>query len=209
VGDKRPLAFDENHLHFVAVLCSQAAVAVENSVLHDRLGQALSLDNLTGLMNFSSFAELAAGLGDNAGEAGYPVGMVLVDIDRFKAYNLRYGRAAGERVLAEVAMLVEEGTRKDDLVARYGGDEFILLLPGAEGSRLIDMAEDLRERVRERAFRQGQGVSTRITVSIGLAEFPRDAGDFNALLLAGQRALDKAKEAGGNRVVAAAVSLVM
>jgi GAF domain-containing protein len=133
VGDKRPLAFDENHLHFVAVLCSQAAVAVENSVLHDRLGQALSLDNLTGLMNFKSFAKLAAELCDSAGEAGYPVGMILVDIDRFKTYNLRYGRVAGERVLNELAMLVEEGTRRDDLIARYGGEEVILLLPGAEG----------------------------------------------------------------------------
>lgn len=208
VGEKRPLAFDENHLHIMAVLCSQAAVAVENSVLHDRLGQALSLDNLTGLMNFSSFAELAAGLCYSAGEAGYPVGLILVDIDRFKTYNLRYGREAGERVLAELAMLVEEGTRKDDLVARYGGDEFVLLLPGAEGSRLMDMAESLRERVREHVFRRTQGVSTRITVSVGLAEFPRDAGDLAGLLPAGQRALDKAKEAGGNRVAAAAVSLV-
>ncbi|MDD4238992.1 MAG: sensor domain-containing diguanylate cyclase [Desulfotomaculaceae bacterium] len=208
LGEKRPLAFDENHLHIMAVLCSQAAVAVENSILHDRLGQASSRDNLTGLMSFSSFAELAAGMCKSVGEAGYPVGMVLVDIDRFKAYNLRYGREAGERVLAELSMLVEEGTRRDDLIARYGGNEFILLLPGAEGSRLMDMAESLRERVREHAFRRAQGVNTRITVSIGLAEFPRDAGDLAGLLLAGQRALDKAKEAGGNRVVSAAVSLV-
>ncbi len=208
LGDKRPLAFDQNHLHIVAVLCSQAAVAVENSVLHDRLGQVLSHDTLTGLINFSSFAELAAELCDSAGEAGYPVGMVLVDIDRFKNYNLRYGREAGERVLAELAALVEEDARRDDLIARYGGDEFVLLLPGAEGARLMGIAEDLRVRVREHAFRRAGGVSTRITVSVGLAEFPRDAGDLTGLLLAGQRALDKAKEAGGNRVVAAAVSIV-
>lgn len=208
LGEKRPLAFDKNHLHIMAVLCSQAAVAVENSVLLDRLGQALSRDNLTGLMNFSSFAELAAELFDRAGEAVYPVGMLLLDIDRFKTYNLRYGREAGERVLAELALLVENGTRRDDLIARYGGDEFILLLPGAEGARLKDMAEGLRERVREHAFRRAGGVSTRITVSIGLAEFPRDAGDLSSLLLAGQRALDKAKEDGGNRVASAAISLV-
>lgn len=207
LGDKRPMAFDENHLHILAVLCSQAAVAVENSVLHDRFGQVLSRDTLTGLFNFNSFAELAKAMCDRAGEAGYPVGMVLVDIDRFKTYNSRYGREEGERVLAELAMLVEEGTRRDDLIARYGGDEFILLLPGAEGSRLMDMAEDLRMRVRDHTFRSAQGVNTRITVSIGLAEFPRDAGDLAGLLLAGQRALDKAREAGGNRVVAAAVSL--
>jgi diguanylate cyclase (GGDEF)-like protein len=205
IGEKRPLAFDENHLHFIAVLCSQAAVAVENSVLHERLGQALSRDNLTGLMTFTSFVEMAKRVCNSAGEAGYPVGMLLVDIDRFKIYNRRYGRMAGERVLAEMAMLVEEGSRKDDLIARYGGDEFALLLPGAEESRLISMAEDLRERVRDHAFRCA-GVGTRITVSIGLAEFPRDAGDLAGLLIACQRALDKAGEAGGNRVVAASSS---
>lgn len=207
LGEKRPMAFDENHLHIVAVLCSQAAVAVENSVLHDRLGQVLSRDTLTGLLNFSGFSELSKDICESAAEAGYPVGLLLVNIDRFKVYNLRYGREAGERVLSELAALVEVGTRRDDLVARYGGNEFVLLLPGAEGARLMDMAEDLRVRVREHAFRRAQEVNTRITVSVGLAEFPRDAGDLASLLLAVQRALDKAKEAGGNRVVAAAVSL--
>lgn len=208
VGDKRPLAFDENHLHFMTVLCSQAAVAVENAVLHERLEHVLSRDNLTGLLTFNSFAGLATEICNSAGKSGYPVGLILVDIDRFKIYNTRYGREAGERLLARMAQLVEEVARRDDLIARYGGDEFALLLPGTGGKRLMGFAEDLRERIRDHTFRCADGLSTRITISLGLAEFPRDAGDLPGLLLAGQRALDKAGQAGGNRVVAAGSSTV-
>lgn len=208
LGDKEPQAFDEDHLHIMAVLCSQAEVALENAILHEQLQQMSYRDSLTGLLNFSRFSQLADQLCHQASQSNYPLGLVLVNIDRFKSYNQRYGREAGEMVLSELAGLVAAGTRKGDLVARYGGDEFILLLPGAEGARLREMAENLQERVRGHTFRRVNGMGTRITVSIGFTEFPRDAGDWTGWLLAGQRAMDRAKEAGGDRVVAAVVNLV-
>lgn len=206
LGEKRPLAFDEKHLHIMTVLGRQAAIAVERSFLHDHLEQALSRDNLTGLLSFGALFETAAELCREAGGES-TVGLILIDLDGFRIFNRRYGRDAGERVLAEMAALVEGGTRRDDLAARYGGDEFALLLPGAGGHRLLDKAETLWEEVRRHAFLRGEGRAAKLTVSIGVAEYPRDAGDAPGLFRAAQRALDKAKEGGGDRVDTAAVPL--
>lgn len=205
LGDKRPLAFDGKHLHIMAVLGRQAAIAVERSILQDRLEQALSRDNLTGLPTFTPLFEAAADLCDSPG--GSQVGLILLDLDNFRVFNRRYGRHAGELALAEMAALVERAARRDDLAARYGGDEFALLLPGAGGYRLLDLAEALWEEVRGHIFLRGEGRMARLTVSIGVAEYPRDAGDAAGLFRAAQRALDKAKDGGGNRVDTAAVSL--
>jgi diguanylate cyclase (GGDEF)-like protein len=98
--------------------------------------------------------------------------------------------------------------RKGDAAARYGGDEFAMLLPMAGGTRLTDLADTLLKRIRSQVFLQGEGRSARITVSIGMAEFPRDAGDPPGLFTAAQKALDKAKENGGDRAVPAALPLV-
>jgi len=208
LGEKRPYAFDEKHLHIMTVLAGQAAVALENSVLNRRLNQAQLRDTLTGLWSFNSLSEITSEICDSSGEAGSTVGLIIVDIDRFKAFDRNYGREAGEKALAELAALIKSGTRKDDIAARYGGDEFALLLPGAGGLRLLDIAETLWKKVREYTFLQEEGRSARLTVSVGLAEFPRDAGDAAGLFRAAQRALDKAKAGGGDRVDSAAVSLV-
>lgn len=206
LGDKRPMAFDEKHLHIMAVLGRQATVAVEQALLGERLEQALSRDNLTGLANFKVIFEAASEMCENdSGDVIF--GIILINIDGFRVFNYRYGRDAGERVLAEMAQLVERGARRDDLVGRYGGDEFILLLPGASGRRLLDKADMLWEDIRQHAFLRQEGRKARLTVSIGVAEYPRDAGDVTGLFRAAQRALDKAKEGGGDRVKSAAVSI--
>lgn len=207
LGDKRPLAFDEKHLHIMTVLGGQAAIAVENAVLNSRLEQIWSRDALTGLLRFSSFSERASEVCESATEAGAAVGVILVNIDHFKTFNQRYGRDAGERALAELAVLITSGIRRGDFAARYGGDEFALLLPGAGGSRLLDMAETLWQEIRGHAFLRGESRLAKLTVSVGVAELPRDAGDATGLFKAVQRALEKAKTGGGDRVESAAVPL--
>ena len=207
LGDKRPYAFDEKHLHIMGILAGQAAIAVENTVIKERLTRVLARDPLTGLLRFENFNKLVDEALAGSSEEGYPSSLVLIDIDNFKNFNKRYGRKSGERLLAELASLIEKETRRDDLVARYGGDEFVLLLPGARGNRLHELAEDIRYAVSDHAFLKKDGRSARITVSIGTAEFPQDAGDAEGLFKAVQRALEKAQEQGGDRVEAAAISL--
>ena len=208
LGEKRPLAFDEKHLHIMTVLAGQASVALENSVLRLRLDQAVSRDTLTGLLSFNSFSSITSEMCEGAGESGSTVGLIIVDIDRFKAFDRHYGREYGEMALAELALLIGSSIRTDDITARYGGDEFALLLPGAGGRRLQEIAETLWRKAREYTFLREEDRSARLTVSVGLAEFPRDAGDASGLFRAAQRALDKAKAAGGDRVDSAAVPIL-
>lgn len=207
LGEKRPLVFDDKHLHIMTVLAGQAAVTLENYVLKHRLSQTLSRDTLTGLLTYDSLSGTVAELCESSLEEGFAVGLIIVDIDRFKIFNQHYGREAGEMVLLELATLISSSVRKDDAAARYGGDEFALLLPGAGGMRLVDLAETLLKRIRGQIFLRGESRSARITVSIGIAEFPRDAGDPAGLFNAAQRALDKAKASGGDRAVPVAVPL--
>lgn len=207
LGEKRPFAFDEKHLHILTVLAGQASVTLENSVLSGRLERALSRDTLTGLLSFNSFWSITSEICESAEESGATVGLIIADIDRFKSFDRHYGRQAGEMALAELALLIGGSIRTDDLAARYGGDEFALLLPGAGGRRLREIAETLWRKVREHAFLREEGRSARLTVSVGLAEFPQDAGDAAGLFRAAQRALDKAKAGGGDRVDSAAVTI--
>lgn len=208
LGEKRPLVFDDKHLHIMTVLAGQAAVALENYLLNSRLKQVLSRDTLTGLFSFDTLLGLVYEFYESPHDEGYSMGLILLDIDRFKIFNQHYGREAGEMALVELATLISSILRRDDAAARYGGDEFALLLPWAGGARLADLAENLLKRIRAQSFLRGEGRSARITVSIGIAEFPRDAGDPEGLFNAAQRALDKAKESGGDRAVNAAVPLV-
>ncbi|BAF60938.1 hypothetical membrane protein [Pelotomaculum thermopropionicum SI] len=207
LGDKRPAAFEEKHLHIMAVLAGQAAVAVENAVLGARLEQALCQDPATGLLSFGPFSKMVREFCANAGPDGAGAGLILINLDHFRIFNQRYGREAGERVLAELAALIDGNTRKGDLAARYGGDEFALLLPGVNGRRLVEKAEIIWTRIRRNVFLKKEGRAARLTASIGVAEFPRDAGDAAGLFKAAERALKKAKEKGGDRVETAAVAI--
>jgi diguanylate cyclase (GGDEF)-like protein len=174
---------------------SMILIGLVNGRLSAELWRLATVDALTGVRTRRSFLEGARRVLDRGGR---PV-LLLLDLDRFKQINDRFGHASGDRVLARFAKLLRDTSPEGTLVGRYGGEEFCLLLPDAspEAGRLH--AQRLCDAVRAVAF--GLATETPVTVSIGVASTP-DGATLEELLLAADRRLYRAKAEGRDRVVA-------
>ncbi|MDD3653538.1 MAG: sensor domain-containing diguanylate cyclase [Desulfotomaculaceae bacterium] len=208
LGDKAPMYFDEKHMRIMVVLGGQAAIHAEKWALGSRIEYAASRDALTGLLISSAFYQAVIEVCEKVGEEKASVGLMIIDVDHFKLFNDRYGRQYGDWLLAELAGLIEDCTYEDEIAGRYGGDEFAILLPNTDCRPLMDVAGRLIKEVRGGYFLENIGRQARITVSIGVAEYPRDASDVPGLFRAAQRALEKAKKDGRDRASAAVVSMI-
>lgn len=156
-------------------------------------------DALTGLLNRRTFDRLGQ---DDSGFADLPVetGLILMDIDRFKLINDTYGHIAGDQVLRATAGLVVEMVRKNDLVMRYGGEEFAIVLPSTSLRTLARIAETLRVAIAEQAIALDEGTEVLVTASFGVATGRRDGHGWKTLIEAADQALYMAKAEGRNRV---------
>ena len=158
-------------------------------------------DSLTGLYNFGFFRERLALEVERARHTGDPVSLVLFDIDHFKHYNDLHGHQEGNGVLTRVAALLRTAGRRGDIVARFGGEEFVLLLYGASRLDAWLMAENLRTRIEEETFPGGAlQPGGRLTVSGGVATFPEDAGSDGELIETADVRLYESKRSGRNQV---------
>nr|WP_246391213.1 GGDEF domain-containing protein [Limimaricola variabilis] len=175
----------------------------------ERHGLEASLtDALTGLWNRRYALPHLARLITEARKRNRPLAVMLLDIDLFKAVNDRHGHAAGDAVLAQVAARLRDGLRPADLIARIGGEEFLVAMPDATLDQARRAAERLRRRIRERPFDiggSGQASLQVVTVSVGVALGPGPAGAApdmaaEALMRRADTALYAAKRTGRNRV---------
>jgi diguanylate cyclase (GGDEF)-like protein len=131
-----------------------------------------------------------------------PFAVLMIDADGLKPTNDQHGHAAGDRLLTAIAEVLKTALRGTDNCARYGGDEFIALLPEADAITALDAAERIRTGVAHTSFDFG-GQRVQCTVSVGIASFPADAATLDDLLAAADRALYRAKNEGRNRIVMA------
>ena len=166
----------------------------------ESLNAAVRSDPLTGLLNRKGFAEAFAVALSAAQRRDAPFALLVGDLDRFKLVNDRLGHGAGDETLRSVATLLDQSTRGNDRAARLGGEEFAVLATDADAQQARQAAERLRERI-EAAF---AGHPVPVTISLGVAVYPEDGTDSDALMLAADRALYRAKESGRNRVVVGA-----
>jgi diguanylate cyclase (GGDEF)-like protein len=153
-------------------------------------------DVLTGLPNRRAADEVFKRMAAHAGRNASPLTAVLLDLDRFKEVNDRHGHESGDRALAMVGSIITSTIRASDFAARFGGEEFLVLLPDTDRDAALLVAEKLRSEI-EHAELVGIGS---ITASLGLAVLPTDAGEPEELLRKADRALYTAKESGRNRV---------
>jgi diguanylate cyclase (GGDEF)-like protein len=176
------------------------AVAVLSTALMEsdmeHRGEAV-IDPLTGMLNRKALMNRVGELTQLSEVTGEPVGMILGDLDRFKDVNDSQGHAAGDAALTDVGYLVRKRLRAFDLAYRVGGEEFLILLPGAETRKCAAIAEDLRRAVA--ADMVGDG--TTLTISFGVSASARGAGfDYARVFAAADEALYEAKSEGRNRV---------
>jgi diguanylate cyclase (GGDEF)-like protein len=156
-------------------------------------------DELTGLYNMRGFVVIASRLFAQAQRYERPASILMVDSDSLKQVNDRFGHESGNRLLQHVVKAMQGHLRATDVPARYGGDEFVIMLPDTPARGAQEVAERIRQAVETAPFTTEAG-RVPCTVSIGVASFPQDGRSIEALLARADRALYDAKEAGRNRV---------
>jgi diguanylate cyclase (GGDEF)-like protein len=196
-----PIADDTQQL--VQQLLPNFAVALNNALGHERLQRVAAIDTLTGLYNRRFGLERLSQEFSRAIRSNEPLGVVLFDIDHFKAVNDTYGHRSGDLVLKAVADGVKGVLREGDTLMRYGGEEFLAVLPGAGDVDVQSLAERIR-RVVESIVVTDSGVEMRVTVSLGAASFPSvEVTDMEDLIRQSDAAMYHAKKSGRNRLAVA------
>jgi diguanylate cyclase (GGDEF)-like protein len=194
----------ENEILLLRTVADQVAVAVNQAKLFAQIQQQALTDSLTGCYNRRSFEMYLDKDLFMAKRLHQPVSLLMLDLDRFKHLNDTAGHDAGDEALRMLAGVFREELRNVDTAARFGGDEFVLILPQAYADGAVIVAERLRSRI-EQLHIPNYG---RITTSIGIATFPIHAGSRAELLRAADEALYSAKRGGRNRVCVAEVSQI-
>lgn len=184
-GEKHYIEIERDLLGMFA---NSASIALKNWELYDELEQMATHDSLTGLYNRRHFFEALDKYMALAHRQSGSMSLVLVDLDHFKYFNDSYGHPAGDKLLAELASILNAITRQADTVARYGGDEFALLLPDTSSDEARDVAEKIWREVANHDFTVGK-----VSVSVGFATYPQDGRDERGILEAADRRLYEAK----------------
>jgi diguanylate cyclase (GGDEF)-like protein len=199
VGDPaRPFGRDDAER--VGSLVGQGAVAIENARLHRLIQKQAKTDPLTQLLNRREFEEQLAREVERAQRFGTPVGLVVLDLDDFKLINDRFGHLAGDGVLKAAAGAIRQCTREIDQPARWGGEEFAVILPHTGLDGAARLAERLRQAIAERQIPTPDGRSVRVTASFGVAALPGSGTTQVELTAAADDAVYRSKRAGKNRV---------
>jgi diguanylate cyclase (GGDEF)-like protein len=201
LDDFKPRQFDREKMKLLDVLASFAAMAIYNAKLHNRTKLMAITDALTGLHNHRYFQQVFSQELGRAKRYEKTLGIILLDVDDFKRFNDSYGHACGDQVLAIIGEVISNTLRRVDYAFRYGGEEFVVLLPEAKIDNALQVAERLRERIeKETAALLAGTADNGVTVSVGVACYPDDGLRKEDLFNKVDALLYKAKELGKNKV---------
>jgi len=189
-------AFDERDVATIRTFATQATVAVDNVLLHQEAQRLSITDGLTGLWNYRYFTMTIGKEIDRSARFGRPLALLMLDLDHFKLVNDSFGHQRGDAVLVELAARVRAQVRDVDTVARYGGEEVVIILPETDEAGAVQAAERICDAVRRRPFGDPGQPPVEVTVSIGAAVFPAHGSTARTLLGQADAALYEAKDAG-------------
>lgn len=201
--DTRKTRERESRHQYVATVADQLSISFANLSLRESLQQQSVRDPLTGLYNRRYLEETVERELGRAQREQKPLSVIMLDLDYFKTINDEHGHSAGDKVLVNVANLLGSHLRGEDLICRFGGEEFTIILPGAPMEVAEARAEQLRELIQASPVALGEEGQLLVTASLGIATFPDHGADMAALIDAADDALYEAKENGRNRVVIA------
>lgn len=187
--------FSDDEVEIASILANQAGLAIKNATTYQKIEEKSYIDELTSLYNFRAFSNYLNDMLDDAVINERNISLLMIDIDFFKRVNDNYGHQAGNDVLQEIASLFREQTRQGDIVSRYGGEEFTIIIPDANNLLAIEIAERIRSTVEKHVFTVKESLNEskqdeiKITVSIGLSTYPNPALSANDLIRYSDRAL--------------------
>lgn len=197
-----PDAFQDSNIHLLEIITQQISIAIDNARLYKQLQDYGNTDGLTQVYNRIYFQKCLKEELKQAKNEGYDVSVVLYDIDDFKKFNDTYGHLFGDLVLKSIAGLVKKSIRKNDIVARFGGEEFVIMFPYTNAESAYEKAEALRWKISNLVVTDKE-YSASVTVSMGVSSFPEHADTEDLLLKSADAALYRAKRKGKNCVVIA------
>ncbi|MGQ9546341.1 MAG: diguanylate cyclase [Dehalococcoidia bacterium] len=196
LASRKPNAYNPRQIRLLEKVASQIAAPVENAKLYARLEQKSRVDDVTGLFNRRHFEERLKEEVSRHSRYGDVFSILMLDLDNFKTYNDTYGHPAGDILLGQVGKIIRGGIRSVDQAFRYGGDEFVVILPETAGDDAYVVAERIREQIAMEMKRR----AVTVTCSIGLASYPIDGVVADELVDMADVGLYRAKRTGGNRI---------
>ena len=195
----QPHVFSKEEINLLSLLADQAAIAIENSRLYEETKQLATTDNLTGVWNRRYLDEYFQTELVRAQRFNRQVSILMIDIDDFKSFNDTYGHSSGDEIIRIVARAILNSCREIDMVGRYGGDEFAVILPEAGNSDAVSISERILATLEKNPFSTPNGTQLSITVSIGIASYPSDGKKAEQLFSLADAAMYRAKLAGGGQ----------
>lgn len=192
VGDRH---FHAGEIAWLRTMANQAAGALENASLVRQLRDAAETDPVTGVYSHRHLQDRIRQETARAARSGSPLSVLMVDLDDFKHVNDAFGHQAGDRVLRAIAGTLRAAVRTSDVVARYGGDEFVVLMPDTDGTEAARVSQRASEAVASKVHPMTDGTELHVSCSAGLALYPRDGNSARRLLRSADAAMYTHKRA--------------
>ncbi len=204
-----PEGFDDRSLALLEALSDFAAIAIENARHVKRIHELTITDDCTNLYNARHLHFILETEIYRSQRYGYEFSLIFIDLDYFKKVNDSHGHLMGSKLLAEIGQMLKNNCRLIDFAFRYGGDEFVILLPQTSKESACTVARRLHRMIRETTWLTGEGLSVQITPSVGVASFPTDSRTKVQLLQLADEAMYQVKNTNRDGVAAAGQGLLV
>jgi diguanylate cyclase (GGDEF)-like protein len=195
-----PRRLGSNALSLLTVVAEYAAIAVENTRRYHQIQTLAIQDNLTGLYNTRYLYQSLETIIEASAAAKTPFSLIFLDVDDFKQVVDTHGHLNGSQALQEVAAVIRYCLTEPAFGVSYGGDEFVVVLPGFDKRQARQQAEEIRAKLSQTHFLSNQGLAVHIEASFGVATYPEDASDRTGLLALADQAMFRVKRGGKNAV---------